>query len=752
MLAIFPSIAAGKRDNISQISQTGSPAKPINYDLPFGAGGIFLPSNADSSNHEFILARTFPRAQYCRHCHEATYHQWRESLHSNSFREPFYKKNVDLLIENKGIAYTRHCEGCHNPIALLSGALTSHPAKADRSFDKDGITCSVCHSIQQLQPAYGLASYVMGVPAAIVDAHGNPIPGEVPYRMILEHPDRHVQAVMKPFYRSPEFCGTCHKANLPRMLNGYQWLRAFDTWDEWQKSSFSHRSPLPFYTREYAACQTCHMPEVRVHRPDSASVQGVLSSHRWLGGNTGVPFYYGYREQLQEAERFLRDGKLHVDIFAIRKIETDKSDDPWIAPLNTSPFPVEPGEAVEVALVIQNRGLGHSLVPEQRDIFEAWVNFRVEDGRGRVIAESGRPGKGGFLDPRAHGFVTKMLDSRGSLLVRHEVWLRQTVESDATIPSGNSVVVCYRFSIPKAASGQLHISAKVMYRHFNEAFTRFVLGEEHPRYPVVAMAADTEILALGKNDDRRTAPGAEPDWLRWNNFGIGLLNAKWYQDAATAFEHVIKLRPDYGDARSNRGLAYLEARQYSQADTEFAKALQLAPDNPRALYYRGVLSRARGDFLGSALDLLAVKGRYPDSQDVNRELGLTDYFLGKSDNSAAQFLRVQAEDPDDLVAHYYLALLYRRQGHLDLGAAEREQFSDENPFPNEFTNTLQILRGSAGMVDSPHPLYVHVLSTKCAGSEMQTSGGPAPINPETLGDTCGDTTAPIPARAGAAAH
>ena len=726
LLIMLASAASNTVGQASEASENAATSKAQGYDLPFGSGNVFLPSKADTTDHQVIQADKFLRAEYCRHCHSATYHQWRESLHANSFREPFYKKNVDLLIENKGIAYTRHCEGCHNPIALLSGALTFHPGNPDRSFDEDGITCSVCHSIQRLQPAYGLASYVMGIPAAIVDARGNPIPGEVPYRMILEHPDRHVQAVMKPFYRSSEFCGACHKANLPRMLNGYQWLRAFDTWDEWRRSSFSHRSPLAFYASGYAACQTCHMPEVRADRPDSAAVRGTLTSHRWLGGNTAVPFYYGYRDQLRQVGNFLSHDKLRVDIFAIRKIETGKDENPWIAPLNSSAWFLDPGKKVEVALVIQNRGLGHSLVPEQRDIFEAWVEFTIRDGRGRVIAESGALGRDGFVDPRAHLLITKMLDASGSLLVRHEVWLRRSVESDATIPSGQSVVVCYEFSIPKAASGPLQLSAKVLYRHFNETFIRFVLGDRHERFPVVDMASDTKSLVLSKAEFRPKPAESEPDWQRWNNFGIGLLNAMQYQDAASAFERVLELRPDYAEAHTNRGLVYLASQQYDLAATEFRKGLQLSPGDPRTLFYQGALRRAQGDALGSAYDLASVKSHYPDSQDVNRELGLSDYFLGNWADSKAQFLRVQDDDPDDLVSHYYLALLYRLEGRSALATAEREKFIDENPFPNDFANTLQILRGNLGMANWPHPPYVHVLSMKCVGSESDCAATQVP--------------------------
>ena len=47
---------------------------------------------------------------------------------------------------------------------------------------------------------------------------------------------------------------------------------------------------------------------------------GTLVSHRWPAGNTAVPFYYGFDEQLQKTIEFLKSGNyLNVDIFAIRK-------------------------------------------------------------------------------------------------------------------------------------------------------------------------------------------------------------------------------------------------------------------------------------------------------------------------------------------------------------------------------------------------------------------------------------------------
>jgi hypothetical protein len=62
---------------------------------------------------------------------------------------------------------------------------------------------------------------------------------------------------------------------------------------------------------------------------------------------------------------------LNVDIFAIRKA----SDGKMIAPLGSQPFNLAAGEVVQAMVVIQNKNIGHSLVPEVRDLYEAWVEF-----------------------------------------------------------------------------------------------------------------------------------------------------------------------------------------------------------------------------------------------------------------------------------------------------------------------------------------------------------------------------------------
>src|ERR1700688_4020060 len=177
----------------SSPGQNYSDATRHSYDFHFGKDNFSLPGNAATVGNEFISAGAFPEPEYCQHCHEEAYHQWRQSLHSNSFRTPFYRASVNILVRTKGIEFSRHCDSCHNPVVVVSGGLTKD-SHVDRSFDKNGLTCTTCHSIQRLQSTSGNGGYVMGVPAVMVDENGNSNPGKVPSDEIMAHRGRHSKA------------------------------------------------------------------------------------------------------------------------------------------------------------------------------------------------------------------------------------------------------------------------------------------------------------------------------------------------------------------------------------------------------------------------------------------------------------------------------------------------------------------------------------------------------------------------------
>ena len=672
------------------------------YHLPFG-DAPFQPSQATTESGEFMPSSAFLPASFCGKCHKDVHHQWRESAHANSFREPFYQRNVELLIQSRGIEPSRHCEGCHNPIALFSGALNTG-SKVARPFDDEGVTCLVCHSIRQVKSTSGTGSYVMGTPAVLLKSDGSAVTGPVTENDILTQLEDHKRAVMRDFYRTPELCAVCHKAAITSTLNGYRWLRAFTVYDEWQESSWSKQSLAPFYTKAQAkTCQNCHMaPEAAPD--DYARWEGKVMSHRWLGANTAIPRFYGYAEQAEKTREFLTNA-VNIDIFAI-----NRNDGELIAPVEKQQFTLAPGDTVTVNVFLQNSGIGHSFVPEQRDIYESWVEFEARDASGTVICHSGGLDGQGFLDPGAHTYTNRLVSASGKWLDQHEIWNTRIRAYDNTILPGRSDLVRYRFRIPPDAKGAITIIARLNYRRFRKGFTDFVL-KDRPLYPVVEIASRALVLNVGANQPRNGVVEM-PEYLRWNNYGIALLGEIQFYKAAEAFRKVVALNPQYTDGYTNIGIAnYTELLDHKRegadglgenglaaggtpdgtgnlllsraVDSAFEPALRALdqalarePGNLRARYHKGVVYRVLKRF-DEAIDLLRpVVEAYPRFRQGRQELGYCYYVTKQYDRAREQFEALQAVNPDDITANNYLSYIYDKLGLKEKAAEQARLFSD----------------------------------------------------------------------------
>ncbi len=736
--AVRGGVRAGTEETAGQDQRHAYQSKvAAYYSYKFGSGTPFLPSQATTDTGEFVDPSSFQSAAYCGHCHQAAQAQWRQSAHANSNRPTWYQRNVQLLKAEKGTEYMRHCEGCHDPIAVVSGQLTqgkptSHP------YDADGITCTVCHSIQKVTTK-GTGSYVMGVPAVLLDENGAPITRAVSDAEILAHLDRHSKAVMKDFYRTPEFCASCHKAELPKMLNDYKWLRAFSVYDEWQASSYAKQSPLPFYVKDsVSTCQTCHMQRealtgVGADR-DPGAKNGKLASHRWLGGNTLIPAFYGYTEQSARIMQFLKTNVFNVDLFALEREGHEGDANALVAPLGLVGYKVAPGERLTADVVIQNKGIAHSHVPEQRDMYESWVNFTVKDAQGKVLAESGFLKPSGDLDERAHSFTNRLINVKGGINDLHQVWDNRVVAYNNSIQSGRSQLVRYTFRMPAVAQGAVTLTATIKYRRFDQHFLDFAMAKEHFPEPVVDMISVSRTINVGENTP---VPPAETDikeWMRWNNYGIALLDALQYQASLGAFQHVANLRPDYADAYTNMGIVEIQWERYSEARPHLAKALEIAPGNARALYYRALVERNEGNLDLAINDFNDVLKAFPRSKDAHRELGFSLYQQHKYKEALEQYQALQGIDPDDLAAHYNLSILYRRLGMKEQAAKESAYFADQKDDPMASTFALDYLRKHNAVANESVPWHTHDLDAKPGtGAVPSLVATPAPLTAPNAG-------------------
>ena len=461
------------------------------------------------------------------------------------------------------------------------------------------------------------------------------------------------------------------------------------------------------------------MQREAVRLPDPGVKHGMLASHRWLGANTLIPKYYGFDEQAARVVQFLQNSVFNVDLFAL---EHEKAADGMAAPLGAAAYNVATGEYVTVDVVIQNKGAAHSHVPEQRDMYESWVDFTVKDPSGKVLKESGFIKPDGDLDERAHSFTNRLINVDGGLNSRHEVWDTRIVAYNNTVQSGRSQLVRYAFHMP--ASGAVTVTATVKYRRFDQHFIDFAMNTgpgKHYDEPVVDMVSASRTVSVGANAPVAPAPSENKEWMRWNNYGIALLDAQQYAASVDAFAHVAKLRPDYADAYTNQAIAEIQWQRYTDALPHLEQALKIAPNNARALYYRALVERNEANLDAAIADLELVIRAFPRSRDAHRELGFSFYQQHKYPEARAEYEAVQSIDPDDLSAHYNLAILYRRLGMKDKAAAESATFADQKDDPTANMYALAYLRKHPEVANESVIWHAHDLD-----SDTTHVNGPLP--------------------------
>ena len=448
------------------------------------------------------------------------------------------------------------------------------------------------------------------------------------------------------------------------------------------------------------------MPHVQTTLPDYGAKSGMLASHSWAAGNTGVPFYYGFDVQLEKTVKFLQAGNyLNVDIFALKKAGSDN----LIAPLGSVPFRLAPQDVVDAYVVIQNKNIGHSLIPEVRDLYQAWVEFEVKDASGKLICHSGFINQDGSLDKWAHSFTNRPINEDGKFVDNHQVQTIHSVAYDNTIQAGRSTLIRYRFQVPENVKGPITVTANVNYRHFRQSYINNVLGKDHPAYPLVQIASRSRELKIGDNTPVASQTDENPDWMRWNNFGIADYDEVQYADAVNAFNEVVKLRPEYADAYTNIALVDISWEKYDVAWSSIQQALSLSPNDARALYYASQLERRASHPQEELADLLKVVVQFPDSRDARRELGIAYYRLGDANKALDQFEALQAIDPDDLVAHYNLAILYRRKGMKEQAATQQKLFVTEKINSSARSLAFGYLRDNQPSAMESIPWHVHNL-------------------------------------------
>ena len=694
-----------------------------------------------------IPTRHLMQDAFCSECHADIARRAAVGMHRfSSFNNPAYRFSIDetraMLLQRDGkVDGARLCAVCHDQVPLFSGRFD------DPAYDPDadpgaeaGIGCLGCHAITAIDSPRGNGAYTLQDPPRYPFAFsGNPLLRALNRQLIKAKPEFHKATFLKPLHRSAEFCSVCHKVHLPFELNHYKWLRGQNHYDSFLLSGVSGHRVDSFYYPARAApnCAQCHMSPIRSEDPAARDFAGTgersVHDHLFGAANTGVPHLLGLPDWSQQVRRkFLRQ-IARVDIFGLR--QGDDIDGELLAPLRPQLPALQPGRNYLLELVVRNLGVGHQLTQGTTDSNDLWLEVNARDAGG-VIGHSGELDASGAVDPWAYFVNSYLLDRHGRRIERRNAQDIFVALYDHQIPPGAAASVHYGLSIPADADGPIEIEVKLQYRKFDSRFLRHVQGKHFTRndLPIVTLAQDRLSLPLQDGAHGVSPQQREiPEWQRWNDYGIGLLLKGKHElrQAEQAFEQVEELEPAQGALNLAR-VHYLEGRLAdTSADLQRAAATDAAPWT--LTWYAALVAEEYGELdraIANLQNLLAT--RFPQAVErgfdfskdyrVLDELGRTLYERARQERGSNRQTQREAYlnqargwlekalviDPENLTAHYNLALVFTELGDSVAAAEHRrlhEQYKPDDQAIEQAVSTHRRANPTADHAAEPTAIY-----------------------------------------------
>jgi Flp pilus assembly protein TadD len=597
----------------------------------------------------------------------------------------------------------------------------------DKPFDAElpdaqaGLTCLACHAIDSIHSVGGNADYTLAdrtrTPYLFSGVKDGP--GAALHDLLVKaKPEVHKRDMLRPFMKTSEFCGVCHKVSLQEPVNDYRWFRGQNEYDSWHNSGIARNNPQTFYLPPTArSCQDCHMPMEDAPLGDLAATEGKIRSHRFLGPNTALPHIRGDQGMLDAIKKF-RAGALRVDVFAIRRPEEGPAPGRLDAGLPFTPAPVREGETVELHVVARNLNVGHIFPGGTLDSNQGWMAIEVLGPDGNVLLQSGALDPDGTLPGEAHTYSATIVDRHGKRIDRRNAKDIYVPAQVNVIPPGAADLVRYSLTVPAGLAGrEITVRASIKWRKFRRDYTEFAfksLGLPVPTLPVDVLAT-TEVrlpvIAAGASLPEPAAPSApaETDWTRWNDLGIGAIRQGDTALAERAFAAVNLVAPKIPDGPRNLARVKLEDGGYGDAKELLREADSRAPGDARTAWWLGLALARTGDY-ERALDAFGrVLEVFPQDRNSHAERARALYLLQRYPESLASWLEVLRIDPEDRDAHYNRSLLYGILGGDAEKAAAEKAFDRYRIDPSARERTLEYLQANPDVNREAQPVHVHEL-------------------------------------------
>jgi tetratricopeptide (TPR) repeat protein len=280
------------------------------------------------------------------------------------------------------------------------------------------------------------------------------------------------------------------------------------------------------------------------------------------------------------------------------------------------------------------------------------------------------------------------------------------------------------------AGRSVTVRARLLWRKFDRPYTEFAyvsnpVGfkrfDRCPDLPVTEIAADAVTFSvaaavkseLGEGGGSRSPDPA--DWMRYNDYGIGLLLQDDTRGAARAFAQIARAAPERLDGHRNLARTAIRDGDLAQAYEHLKACERLAPADAQTAWVWGTALQEDGRFEEAVMAYLRVLEVFPEDRAAWRNMGLSHRLNNNYELALQAFDRVLEIDAEDRVAHYHKIFCFRALGRLqeaDEAAAAYEKYQiDESA--QELTQAYRLKNPGVNLeTQAIHVHELHPLESK----------------------------------------
>jgi tetratricopeptide (TPR) repeat protein len=171
-------------------------------------------------------------------------------------------------------------------------------------------------------------------------------------------------------------------------------------------------------------------------------------------------------------------------------------------------------------------------------------------------------------------------------------------------------------------------------------------------------------------------PGAE-DIQKTFADAVAKLQANDFDGAIAAFDAMILKNPSLAEAHYNKGFAQYQKKDYAAAEASLKQALEVRADYSDARVLLSNIYSAQGQ-KEKAIEVMSSGATANDPKQLFN-LGLALLNSGKNEEANAAFLKVEAAEPGNAEAQYYLATGALSAGRTDECITRLEKYLSLGP-------------------------------------------------------------------------